>query len=288
MAGLVLFCDIEQVGAWVILQVQPAADMAYLLRSGQMQQHAWWVLVPVVTAFSFIAFIFYRARRESIFREKETALQLNLSELELKVIRTQMNPHFIFNCLNSIHHFMHRNDVQAASDYLIKFSRLIRHVLETSNDRMIPLTEELQALESYLDLEKMRMNHLFSWRLTLSDHMKWNAVHVPPLLMQPLAENAIWHGMANRPQGLISIHLEITEDMLKCTIEDNGSVAGTKEPYDLSNFVKRRSHGLALVEDRLKILNSLYQTAGAVKTEVVMENNVCVGHRSILTMPYED
>ncbi len=243
-------------------------------------------MIPVVVAFSFIVFILYRARREAYFREKETAFKLDISELELKVLRTQINPHFIFNCLNSIHHFMHRNNLPAASEYLIKFSRLIRYVLETSYDRMIPLADEVGALRLYMELEQLRTNGSFTFQIEVDKGIDPDAVYVPPLLIQPFVENAIWHGLSPQVKaGVITVSIEMTGEMLRCTIRDNGRPSESKEPYDLAHFVKRNSRGMSLIQSRLDMINRLYKTnSGFTLERPAMED----GTRVTLTLPYED
>ncbi|MDE0561060.1 histidine kinase, partial [Algoriphagus sp. NF] len=115
-------------------------------------------LVPVVLAFAFIIFVIYRSRREADVKKQETELRLSKAEVELKALRAQINPHFIFNCLNSIHHFIQSQEPKQASEYLIKFSKLIRYVLESSTKNWVTLEEELEANRLYLELEQLRVD----------------------------------------------------------------------------------------------------------------------------------
>jgi LytS/YehU family sensor histidine kinase len=243
-----------------------------------------------VVAFSFIVFIFYRAKRESFFKQKEAEFNFNKSELELKALRAQINPHFIFNCLNSIHHYMHRSDVPKAGEYLVKFSQLIRHVLETSSYRMIPLADDLQALKLYMQLEQLRMDHSFDFEITTAIDIDTEAVQVPPLLIQPFVENSIWHGLNNRGKGgKITIEITRGESMLTCTIEDNGRDGGLKESYDLTNVVKKTSMGMALINERLEVVNQLYNVkAGYVLTDLQNMQKEKDGKRITLLLPYQD
>ncbi len=269
-----------------------AADLESLLNreEDQVQRTLLFALIPVVVAFSFIVFIFYRAKRESFFKQKEAEFNFNKSELELKALRAQINPHFIFNCLNSIHHYMHGNDVPKAGEYLVKFSQLIRHVLETSSYRMIPLADDLQALKLYMQLEQLRMDHAFDFEITTEADIDIHAVQVPPLLIQPFVENSIWHGLNNRGRdGKISISIKRDENMLRCIIEDNGREGGLKESYDLSNTVKKTSMGMALIHERLQVVNQLYQVkAQYTLAEIVNDKQQKVGKRVTLLLPFED
>lgn len=246
------------------------------------------ILLPVLTAFVFVMFLLYRSRREAHFREKETSARLSIAELEMKVLRSQMNPHFIFNCLNSIQHFIHRNKAEAASDYLIKFSRLIRHVLEASYERMIPLSEEITALRLYMELEQLRTKASFDFLFEMDPKINSEEIYVPPLFVQPLVENAIWHGLSHYTEGgKIILSVEMSDTMIRWTIEDNGEpVEKDKEPYDLSHFVKRNSRGISLIHGRLEALNRIYSTNSAFKVEELPRSGEH-GTRVTLTLPYE-
>ena len=218
-----------------------------------------YAFIPVILAFVFFVFIFYRAKREAYFKQKEAEFNFNKSELELRALRSQINPHFIFNCLNSIHHYMHRNDLPKAGDYLIKFSQLIRIVLESSAHRMITLEDDLEMLRLYIQLEQMRMDSAFEFQLKVSNDIDPAAIYVPPLLIQPLVENSIWHGLNHRQQGgMLLIDIGREGIMLKCTISDNGVSTGHKEAYDLANSVKKTSMGMALIRERLDIINRVH------------------------------
>ncbi len=269
-----------------------AADLASLFQKQdvQIQKTILYALIPVVVAFSFIVFIFYRARRESFFKQKQVEFKLSISELEMKALRAQISPHFIFNCLNSIHHYMHGNDVPKAGEYLIKFSQLIRHVLETSSSRMIALADDLMALKLYMQLEQMRMNHSFEFEIKVNEDIDTESVHVPPLLIQPFVENSIWHGLNHRGKGgKICIEIRRTNPLLTCIIEDNGHEGGMKEDFDLTHSVKKTSMGMALINERLEVVNQLHEVkAGFILTDLVSDLNKKEGKRVTLVLPYEE
>ena len=260
-----------------------------LLMSTEINLTFLFTLLPVVVAFVFVVFILYRARREAFFRERETAFRLSISELEMKVLRSQINPHFIFNCLNSIQHVMNRTNTATASDYLIKFSRLIRHVLEVSYERMIPLSDEIAALKLYMELEQLRTNGSFTFEFNIDSDINPDELYVPPLFIQPLVENSVWHGMGNRTSGgLINLSIEKSDSMVKWTIKDNGNNPGAKrEPYDLAHFVKRSSRGISLINGRLEIINRVYGTQAEFKVET-SRDGINEGTVVTLTLPYEN
>src|SRR5258706_11541129 len=156
-------------------------------QNNQVQRTLLLALIPVVVAFSFIVFVFYRAKREAFFKHREADFKLSIAEGELKALRAQMSPHFIFNCMNSIHHYMHANQNQAA-EYLIKFSQLIRHVLETSSLRMVTLADEIEANRNYIQLEQLRLNHSFEFTIHIDSKIDVNNVQIPPMIIQPFIE----------------------------------------------------------------------------------------------------
>lgn len=273
--------------------IQNSNDDLYSMlnkQDDQIQRTLLFALIPVVVAFSFIVFIFYRSKREAYYKQKEAELKLNIAEVQMKALRSQMNPHFIFNCLNSIHHYMQRSQGSLAGEYLIKFSQLIRHVLETSSYRMIPLEDDLNALKLYMELEQLRTEHSFDFHIHVEEGIAARDIEIPPLLIQPFVENSIWHGLNHRGKGgEIKIHITLDDSMLSCTIEDNGREGGVKETYDLSNTVKKTSLGMALIHDRLEVVNHLYNVkAGYTISDVMNERNEKQGKRIILTLPYED
>lgn len=241
-------------------------------------------LVPVVVAFSFIVFVFYRARREAFFKQKEAELKLNIAKGELKALRAQINPHFIFNCLNSIHHYMHGPDAARAGDYLIKFSQLIRHVLESSEQRMVSLSDELEANRIYIQLEQLRMNYTFAFVIQCESTLDPEKIQVPPMLIQPFVENAIWHGIA--PGGTVELFVDTHNDRhLKCIVKDNGNPGG-KASVDLSNTVKKTSLGMTLMQERFDTLNQLYETEASFT--IANRDDGVSGKQVTLIIPYED
>lgn len=245
-------------------------------------------LIPVIVAFSFIVFIVYRSKRESFFKQKETEFKLNLSELEMKALRAQINPHFIFNCLNSIHHYMLEQDVKLAGDYLLKFSQLIRYVLETSSSRMVTLKDDLDALKIYMQLEQLRMKQSFTYEVVVNGIDDPDALQIPPMIMQPFVENSIWHGLANKGEGgKIAVVLSEENQMLRCMIEDNGVPREAKHALRPASTIKKTSMGMSLIKERLAVVSQIFN----VKADFVMEN--CLhdtpprdGTRIVLRLPF--
>lgn len=250
----------------------------------QIERAVFLALVPVVVAFSFIVFVFYRAKRESLFRQKETEMKLAVAQVELKALRAQINPHFIFNCLNSIHHYMHQQDPAVAGSYLVKFSQLIRHVLESSTQRIVPLMDEIEASRIYMQLEQLRMNNAFEFSIVWHDEINPEEVCIPPMLIQPFLENSIWHGISSG--GKVEVEFGIKDqDHILCTIKDKGKKHHEKSEIDLSTKVKKTSLGMSLMRERFETLNQV--SSGKAGFTFSEREDGIPGKQVIITIPFE-
>ena len=235
------------------------------------------ILTAGVVFFILLAFIVYRVidlRRENERLEKtklqyaldkelaeneqkQSALQKKAAELEMQALRSQMNPHFIFNCLSSINSFILKNKTEDASRYLTKFSRLIRMVLNNSQQSYISLDDELETLQLYLDMEKLRFKNSFEYVLNLSGNIEVQAIFIPPLLIQPFAENAIWHGLMHKQEkGLLMLDFSIEDRLLNCVITDNGIGREGAALVKSKSSEKQKSMGLKITTERLNLLNN--------------------------------
>lgn len=189
-------------------------------------------------------------------KQRQTDLRRQSVELEMQALRAQMNPHFIFNCLSSINHFILKNESKVASKYLTRFSRLMRMVLINSKKPLINLEDELQMLRFYLEMERLRFKNQFSYRISFRNEIDADNVFLPPLLLQPFCENAIWHGLLNKDgEGMLQVDLEIIGSSLSCTITDNG--VGRKKAGELKTKAaeKDKSMGIKITSDRLSLIN---------------------------------
>jgi tetratricopeptide (TPR) repeat protein len=187
---------------------------------------------------------------------KHVELQKQSAELEMQALRAQMNPHFIFNCLSSINRFILKNESKTASNYLTRFSRLIRMVLINSQRPLVALEEELQMLRLYLDMERLRFKDSFDYSITFLNTIESDNIFIPPLLLQPFCENAIWHGlMQKEDQGRLDIELSMQNNILNCTITDNGIGRERAEEMKSKSAEKEKSMGLKITTERLALLN---------------------------------
>jgi hypothetical protein len=249
----------------------------------------WWFYALVCLAVAGIAYAIYR-NRVNIIREREktkTEFNKKVAEIEMTALRAQMNPHFLFNCLNSINRYVLMSDQMTASEYLTRFAKLIRLILDNSKQDYVSLEDELEALDLYMQMESLRFEQCFIYNITVSDDINTRSLQVPPLLLQPFVENAIWHGLMNKEgQGHISITVEELEELLHITIEDDGVGREKAREYRASQAVKRKSHGLQITTDRINILNKLNHSNARVQIiDLYDEERTPCGTKVIILLP---
>ncbi len=191
-------------------------------------------------------------------QQKLTELEKEKTDLEMQVLRAQMNPHFIFNCLSSINRFILINRREEASDYLTKFSRLMRMALHNSEKSFITLESELEALRLYLDLERLRFKNAFNYSITFVNTIEASTIFIPPLLMQPFVENAIWHGLMHKDgKGNLDIKLSVEGKILHCIITDNGIGRQQAVLLKSKSAERNKSMGVQITVERLAMLGQL-------------------------------
>jgi len=221
-------------------------------------------------------------------RQLETEFEQKLADTEMTALRAQMNPHFIFNCLNSIKLYTLENDAERASAYLTKFSRLIRLVLENSRSELVTLHNELEALRLYIELESMRFKEKLRYQISVSPGIDTQFVSIPPLLLQPYVENAIWHGLMHKPEGG-SITIEVDqpeENLLHIEITDDGVGRQRAAELKSKSAGRHKSFGMQVTADRIRMINQLYnlQTQAQIEDLVDSYGEAC-GTRVTLTIP---
>lgn len=204
---------------------------------------------------SAVGYVLNRKKKNAERRRREAEFKALIAETRMKALRAQMNPHFIFNSLNAISNFMANHQLDSAEDYLMRFSKVIRMTLENSDQAEISLSDDLKILEAYLQLEKTRLKDRFSYEIRVSDTIDLDETMVPPLILQPIVENSIWHGVSRlESNGRIIITVDRTSESLVCHVEDNGP--GRRNGQNrTSGAGGRRSLGLHLTRSRLDILN---------------------------------
>ena len=219
--------------------------------------------------------------------ELKLIAQQEQEELRLEALRNQMNPHFIFNSLNSINYFISRNDKLSANSYIADFSRLIRSFLSNLSNDFIPLETELQLLKDYLNLESLRFGDKFTYSLNINNLVDINDVHVFPGIVQPFIENAIWHGingLENR-KGYINVQFNVvSQTMVQCVIEDDGIGRGLSVANQNVHSHKK-SRGMGIIFERLKLYNNKQKTDYKVIIEDLYSDRLEAGTRVIVELP---
>ncbi len=230
----------------------------------------------------------WRIRTIRRTEEQKTRTNTIMAELEMKALRSQMNPHFIFNSLNSIQKFIWENKQEDASEYLIKFSRLMRQILEYSMSKLITLEQELSTVSLYLELEHRRSNNKFDYNIQVGDNVEATGILVPPLILQPYIENAIWHGLLHKEErGELKISIELMSKAheIRYIIEDNG--IGRKRSMELRER-KTTSYGMQITEQRLAIPGQAGRHATVNVDDLYDGNGNAKGTRITINIPLTD
>jgi LytS/YehU family sensor histidine kinase len=199
-----------------------------------------------------------------------------------------MNPHFIFNSINSVQYFMTENDAKSSQKYLAKFARLIRYVVDNSKPTVVPLKIELEALQLYLELESLRFEDRFEYAIHVDSLIDLDQYQIPSMLIQPYVENSIWHGLMHKEgKGRIDVNLVLVDHVIKCTVVDNG--IGRKKSQEIKNKNRngtKRSLGLTITENRLDIINQITNLNLSVAiSDITDKNGNIAGTKVELTIP---
>lgn len=239
-----------------------------------------WFIALMLLIVSGIFFYYIR------FRALQNARSKELISSNIRALKNQMNPHFIFNSLNSIQYFIVTNQKREANIFLAKLSDLVRNVLNTTNESSIELIEELNRIEDYVQLEQMRLSNSFEFHIANPKNLDLKEFNIPPMLIQPLIENAIWHGLANLDKGgLISLEIECINTELILTIIDNGEGMDIKAwEGDPTNSGKGNSIGLFNVKQRLHLLSKIKNKEFSIRFENIQEQSP-KGTKVILKIP---
>lgn len=246
-------------------------------------------LIIIITAiiifllFLIGTFFYLRYRRQ---RSHKVNLQY-----ELQSLRSQMNPHFIFNALNSIHKFIWNNQQEQASEYLVKFSSLMRMTLQNSRSKSIPLTDEVDFLSLYLELEQFRHNNKFEYEIEVAPEINSEDVLIPSMIIQPFVENAVLHGLAQKEEGdcKLSIRFYKNGDLIVCEVEDNGIGRKKAAQIKANKTNARQSLGINVTEDRVMLLQKITRNKGTEIKIIDLENedSKATGTKVKIQLPLE-
>jgi ligand-binding sensor domain-containing protein len=246
----------------------------------------------VLAAFLFAGIIAWvvRIRVNSVRRIEKQKADLNkmIDGWRLKALRAQMNPHFIFNCMNSIDLYILKNDAENASRYLNKFAKLVRLILSQSNEMSVPLGKELEMLKYYIELEELRFDTPFTHTISVDEQIDVDEIEVPSMLLQPYVENAIMHGLRHKKEkGSLLVSIRRHEGSLRCIIEDDGVGRQRSLAINRARALQHDSKGSILTAERLAILNTSADKPVVTITDLVDENGTPAGTRVEINIPFE-
>lgn len=250
----------------------------------KQKEHIINLIIVGVLLLSLIMVLLYN-RNQLRHKNQKMELEMKNIEFEGRLLRSQMNPHFIFNSLASIQHYILKNEKSQAIDFLLKFSGLIRNILDLSRKSFVLLKDDLNTIKLYLQLEKLRMKDKFDFEIIIDEEANVDLIYLPPMLMQPYIENAIKHGITQmESKGMISIKIRIEGENLNCCIEDNG--IGRKKSAEISLNSEHKSIATVLTAERLSQLNKRgFNNITHKIIDLYDELNNALGTRVVLVVP---
>lgn len=271
-------------GVWT----EAPAEFSFTIKTPFWKTFWFYILLFLFCLSALILSIRLRIRSIKNKEKRKTEMNKKIANIELQALRAQMNPHFIFNTMASIQHYISNNDTDAALKYLSKFAKLMRSIIGNSKQQMIAISEELNALNLYLELEIMRFTDKFEYEIIVDKDIDPNYDRIPSMLIQPYVENAIIHGLLPKQgHGKISIHLQKQTDCILCTIEDNGIGRERSNEFKKNRVQQHKSVGMSITQERLDILNSsLNQNLNAQILDL-FENGQPAGTKVQIMIPLE-
>jgi two-component sensor histidine kinase len=237
-----------------------------------------WFRILLVSSIIAVAYGYFRSRLLAV--QQEAALQRKMAESEMNLLRSQIKPHFIFNCLSAIDNLIQTNQVDRATAYLAKFARMLRSVIESTRNDTVPIQKDIETMRNYILLEQFMCNGKFEFTIDADPALAGSDVKVPPMIIQPFLENAIRHGLLNKIEGerILRIRIELDQDIVRYTITDNGVGRLQSKEFNDINKPGHESFGIRITADRIRLLDHGRQTSG-YKIEDLEEEGTSSGTR---------
>lgn len=251
----------------------------------------WWFRTLIFLVIVSIIVFLYQVQLQQA--KKKNKLKANIKarilRADMQALRSQMNPHFVYNCLNSIDYYILDNDAEKASEYLNKFSRLIRLILQNSTSEYVNFKDESEAIRLYVQMEHLRFDGKFDAEFEIDESVDIENIEVPPMLIQPYIENAIWHGLMHKDsKGKLKISFRQNHSMLLCTVEDNGVGRDGSEKIKSKSSMKKRSMGMRITKDRMSILNLVNNVNANIEiVDLFHENGEAAGTKINIEIPFK-
>lgn len=250
----------------------------------------WFQFLAVLVFISVITLVVYLVIKRIRARDRAQRHQLELErktiELEQQALRLQMNPHFLFNCLNSIKGYISEQRTKEAKLHLSKFAKLMRQILDNSRETFISLDVEIQTLTNYLELEQISHEDKFQFSIEVDELLKRDHVMVPTMIVQPFVENAIIHGVMSRNGGGdIKISFSLTGDTILCKVKDNGIGRDASKDLQSGSVQKHQSRGIEVTEERLKVMSSNRSSSEVIITDILSKSGLVEGTMVQINLP---
>ncbi|MBL0359248.1 MAG: histidine kinase [Chitinophagaceae bacterium] len=280
-----------QIKAVIPNQQRQSANKSFFTIEKPWWQNNWIRLLTVILLLAAVyAYIIKRVRKIKSEEKKKTDLNAKLSELEQTALRSQMNPHFIFNCLTSIQQLIVSGNKTDANEYLVKFARLIRKTLDLSAHPFISIREETEYLTEYLLLEQLRLSGQFKFMFSKDETINVDKTYIPNMMLQPVVENCIRHGIKSleNKKGMININFQQNKKSITCTITDNGVGRTEKSSFNENAFTKHKSYGVDIVRKRLQAFSEFNnQDTGIEINDLLNASGAAAGTQVILHLPFK-
>ena len=257
------------------IENQHLLELSQLQKKQIVFKNALLLAVLILLFLTIVIAFFVNKSIQAKKKKTESAFKQKIAESQIQSLRAQMNPHFIFNSLNSIENFMMQNEKRKASDYLHKFALLIRTILDSSRNEITSVSLDMEALKLYIDLEQMRFHNKFRYEEFVDPKLLSGDYNVPSLLIQPYVENAIVHGIAHSDKNNLTLTVSATleDEYIKYVIEDNGIGRSQAEDYNKINKLHHKSVGLKITEDRVRLFNKDENLNGHIKIIDIYNND---------------
>ncbi|MFT3935753.1 MAG: histidine kinase [Chitinophagaceae bacterium] len=267
----------------------------------QLRQQWLYSAAALILLLGIGGFLYYRNRNKQVKlvlqlekeraeqKQRESEFERKVSDAALHSLRSQMNPHFIFNCLNSIKLYAVENNQDAATGYLGKFSRLMRLVLENSKSDRITLQQEIETLQLYMEMEAMRFKEKLHYKIDIADNVDMDYIEIPPMLIQPYTENAIWHGlMPKEDGGSIILSFSCRDNNLRIAVSDNGVGRARAAELKSKSATAHKSFGMSITHERIELINQMYKTNIVVTVNDLHDaQGIAAGTEIIMDIPIE-
>jgi sensor histidine kinase YesM len=261
-------------------------------RNSSFLQAYFFNLFPVMLTLSgwvFCYFLYHYVTRARAEEKQKIEYKVQMIELEARALRAQMNPHFIFNCLNSIKSLIQDGHQDKSVTYLTTFSKLIRTLFQNADKKEISLYDEIETCKLYLQLEAMRFDAKFSYSINVDEQVDMKSIHIPALIIQPFIENAIWHGIVPKGNGgTVAVHITSKNEVVEISIDDDGIGREASLHNKAKTHVTHNSKGLNLTQSRLELDNSLRdRNAQIIFIDKKDEKGTADGTKVIISLPAE-